>query len=382
LNVFDVKVGGNTVIDSNRKMTGVDIVPTTNFTFRNRIINGDMRIDQRNAGGSITPTDAQYSVDRWKSSLNVASKFSLQQSSTAPSGFSNSLLATSLSSYSVGAGEVTGVQQLIEGLNVADLAWGTASAKSVTLSFWVRSSLTGTFAGSLRNSASDRSYPFSYTISSVDTWEQKTLTIAGDTSGTWLTTNGRGISLYFAFGAGSTFSSTAGSWQTGNYISVTGATSLVGTSGATFYITGVQLEEGTVATPFEHRPTSVEENLCYRYYYRMTADPVTAGGTTNASYIGFAVGRAYSTTEGTAIIYLPVPLRTSPPVLNFTPVSGNNWDYSVSNIQLVNRQNADKRAIAIFANIAVAQSQSSWLLSSGNLTSSTDSVFIDFSAEL
>jgi hypothetical protein len=262
----------NIVLDSSGNMTAGGTLTMSSSFMRNRIINGAMVIDQRNAGASITPTDAQFTVDRWKSSLNVASKFSLQQSTTAPAGFINSILATSLSAYSIGAGEVTGIQQQIEGFNTADFGWGTASAQAVTVSFWVRSSLTGTFGGSLRNSASNRSYPFSYTISAANTFEYKTITIAGDTSGTWLTNNGIGVMLYFAFGAGSTFSSTAGSWQTGNFISTTGATSLVGTNGATFYITGVQLEVGTAATPFEREIYSETLAKCQRYYQKQLSN--------------------------------------------------------------------------------------------------------------
>jgi hypothetical protein len=133
------------------------------------------------------------------------------------------------------------------------------------LSFWVRSSLTGTFGGVLRNSAVDRSYPFSYTISSANTWEQKSITIAGDTTGTWLTTNGTGINILFSLGTGSTLSNTAGAWAAGAYNAPTGATSVVGTNGATFYITGVQLEVGTQATSFEYRQYGTEFDLCRRY---------------------------------------------------------------------------------------------------------------------
>jgi hypothetical protein len=235
--------------------------------FTNRIINGAMVIDQRNAGASVTPANGAYTLDRWKAGLAAASKFSVQQSSTAPDGFSNSLLVTSLSSYAIGSGELFDIHQCIEGFNTADLGWGTASAKTVTLSFWVRSSLTGTFGGSILNGASSYSYPFSYSISSANTWEQKTITIAGPTAGTWVgATNGTGMDIYFGLGVGSTYSGTAGSWSANLYLSATGATSVVGTSGATFYITGVQLEKGSTATSFDYRPYGTELSLCQRYY--------------------------------------------------------------------------------------------------------------------
>jgi hypothetical protein len=240
------------------------------FVLKNRIINGDMRIDQRNAGASVTPTaSATYVLDRWNNYLTVASKYSVQQNAgsvTPPAGFTNYLGATSLSAYSVTASDLFVISQSIEGYNVADLAWGTANAKTITLSFWVRSSLTGTFGGSIQNSSQGRSYPYTYTISAANTWEQKSITIAGDTSGTWLTTTGNGLWLFFNLGTGTTGSGTAGSWSGGNFQSATGATSVVGTNGATFYITGVQLEVGTSATPFERRLYNQELANCQRYY--------------------------------------------------------------------------------------------------------------------
>jgi hypothetical protein len=239
---------------------------------RNRIINGDMRIDQRNAGASGTAN--QYTVDRFGYFGAAASKGTWQQNAasvTPPAGFTNYLGFTSSSAYTVGAAEQFNLYQPVEGFNVADLAWGTANAKTVTLSFWVRSSLTGTFGGSIYNSAVNRSYPYSYTITSANTWELETIVIPGDTSGTWLTTNGVGLYLNFSLGAGSTVSSTAGSWAAGRYDSATGATSVVGTNGATFYITGVQLEPGAVATPFERRSYGQELSLCQRYYRRYSA---------------------------------------------------------------------------------------------------------------
>jgi len=264
--------------------------------FKNRIINGAMVIDQRNAGASVTPTNGQYSVDRWAAELSQASKFSFQQNAgsvTPPAGFINYLGVTSLSAYTVGSGEVFNLFQRIEGLNVSDLAWGTASAATVTLSFWVRSSLTGTFGGAIQNNGNDRSYPFSFTISAANTWEQKSVTIAGDTSGTWLTTNGIGIRVRFNLGAGSTLSGTAGAWAAADYRSATGATSVVGTNGATFYITGVQLEKGSTATSFDYRPIGTELALCQRYLPAFvstsTLDSIGGGCTIASTTIGYII---------------------------------------------------------------------------------------------
>lgn len=252
--------------------------------FRNRIINGDMRIDQRNAGASVTPASTPtYTIDRWNFQYTANSKFSTQQSTTVPSGFNNSMLVTSLSAYSVVSGDIFLVQQSIEGFNTADLAWGTASAATVTLSFWVRSSLTGTFGGALLNNAQDRNYPFTYSISAANTWEQKTITIVGDTSGTWTTDNSVGIRVTFGLGGGATYSGTAGAWAAGSKYTATGAVSVVGTSGATFYITGVQLEAGSVATPFERRPYGTELALCQRYY-QDAYSPNCGVGTGYSSY--------------------------------------------------------------------------------------------------
>ena len=240
------------------------------YGFKNRIINGGMVIDQRNAGASITPTDGQFITDRFQLRCSQASKFTAQQNAgsvTPPVGFSNYLGFTSSSAYSIGSSDYFMIRQSIEGFNFADLQWGTANAKTITLSFWVRSSLTGTFGGALQNSANDRAYPFTYTILATNTWEQKTITVAGDTTGTWIgATNGTGVILNLGLGVGSTYSGTAGAWAGANYFSATGATSVVGTNGATFYITGVQLEAGSTATSFDYRPYGTELNLCQRYY--------------------------------------------------------------------------------------------------------------------
>ena len=249
---------------------GTGVATAIDYGFKNRIINGSMVIDQRNAGASVTPTNGSYGLDRWSFNATTASKFTAQQNAgavTPPAGFANYLGVTSSSAYSVLSSDIFSIFQPIEGFNVADLAWGTASAATVTLSFRVYSSLTGTFGGALRNSAANRAYPFTYSIPTANTWTTISVTIAGDTSGTWLTTNGVGITLSFGLGGGSTYSGTAGAWSgAGNYITATGATSVVGTNGATFYITGVQLEKGSTATSFDYRPYGTELALCQRYY--------------------------------------------------------------------------------------------------------------------
>jgi hypothetical protein len=239
---------------------------------KNRIINGAMVIDQRNAGASVTPiANGQYTLDRWSAEISIASKFSVQQNAgsltpVSTTGFVNYLGVTSLSAYSVLSSDYFDINQKIEGLNITDLAWGTANAKTVTISAWVYSSLTGTFGGSIRNSANNRSYPFTYSITTANTWTQISVTVVGDTSGTWLTTNGIGLILAFSVGMGSTYSGTAGTWASANYGSATGTTSVVGTNGATFYITGVQLEVGSSATGYEYRLYNQELIACQRYY--------------------------------------------------------------------------------------------------------------------
>ena len=233
---------------------------------KNRIINGAMVIDQRNAGASVTPADSQYLVDRFVYFSSQASKFTAQQVVSAPVGFVNSLKFTTASAVSIGSSDYFMFNQKIEGYNCADLGWGTANAKTVTLSFWVYSSLTGTFGGSITNESINRSYPFSYSVSSANTWTQISITIAGDTSGTWPTNNQSCIRIMWGLGVGSAYSGTAGSWTGTAYFSATGATSVVGTNGATFYITGVQLEVGSSATGYEYRQYQQELALCQRYH--------------------------------------------------------------------------------------------------------------------
>ena len=256
---------------------------SNDFGLKNRIINGAMVIDQRNAGASYSAIDSTYGLDRWKlaswdGSGTVTGKYTVIQSSTAPTGFSTSMLITSSAATTIGAGAIYWVGQMIEGFNTADLDFGKATAKTITLSFWVRSSLTGTFGGAVSNSAQNRCYPFSYTINSANTFEYKTVTITGDTSGTWLTTNGIGIRLFFNLGSGTTSQGTANAWSSSQLSSVTGTTSLLATSGATLYIAGVQLEKGSTDTSFDYRPYGTELQLCQRYYETGGFVSFTSGG--------------------------------------------------------------------------------------------------------
>lgn len=240
--------------------------------FRNRIINGDMRIDQRNAGASVTLPAAivTYVLDRWAHFEDTDGVATVQRSTNAPAGFTNSLLVTTTTAdASLAATQRLTAAQVIEGFNAADLAWGSASAVSVTLSFWVRSSLTGTFGGAVKNGANNRSYPFTYTISSANTWEKKTITVPGDTTGTWPTDNSPSIAINFGLGVGTTYSGTAGSWQAADFNSTTGAVSVIGTLNATWQITGVQLEKGPVATDFDFRSYGQELALCQRYFTKI-----------------------------------------------------------------------------------------------------------------
>jgi len=330
-------VTGATTFNSTVQVNGANVSGFTGF--KNRIINPGMVIDQRNNGASVTPTDGQYVLDRWQQLQNPAAKYSVQQNAgsvTPPAGFTNYLGCTSLSAYALGTSNYFFIRQKIEGFNVADFGWGTANAATVTLSFWVRSSLTGTFGGSITNSAETRSYPFTYIISAANTWEQKSVTISGDTTGTWLTNNGAGINVGFGIGVASNFSGTAGVWAGSALYSATGATSVVGTNGATFYITGVQLERGSNATSYEFRSYGQELALCQRYYYKVfpaaTTKPLTQTGWFGSGCIGFNK--------------FPVNMRTPPTALE---QSGTANQYAIAYITSI----ATCNAVPSFSNATV-----------------------------
>ena len=295
------------------------------LNFRNRIINGDMRIDQRRAGAAVTNANG-YIVDRMISNYfgGGTGRWTAQQVVDSPAGFINSLKITvTTTDAAPSAGYAYSfVGQLIEGFNVADLGWGTASAKTITISFWVKSSLTGSFPVVVHNNSANRGYGSLYTINSANTWEQKSITIVGDTTGTWETGNGNGLALRFGAG-GSSRTISSGSWTaTGGTTptNVTGAVNLLGTNAATLFLTGVQLEVGSSATPFETRPYGTELALCQRYFWSSFA---AVGATPSGWGANFVQSSGIQGTTTTGMIeasfICQVPMRAAP--------TGSVWDH-------------------------------------------------------
>lgn len=295
---------------------------------RNRIINGEMRIDQRNVGVLTAGVNNAYAADRWRLNMLGGGTYNVQRVATAPAGFSNSLqLTVTAADASIAATDAYGFLQGIEGLNTNDLGFGTSSAATITLSFWVRSSVTGQYSGSLRNAALDRSYVFSYTINAANTFEYKTITIPGDTTGTWAVDTSAGIFVTFDLGSGTSFNGTSGAWQGGNFTRASSAVNWIATGAATFLMTGVQLETGTIATPFERIPHSFQHALSQRYFYKsfqQNIAPAQNTGSNSGAIVAIAIA-----TGGNSLLAsrdLPVTMRTTPTVITYNPTAANaNW---------------------------------------------------------
>jgi len=314
VNTITNAAGGNTA-----QINGMTPTAQSLQGFRNRIINGNMVIDQRNAGAAVTIVrlaNSVYATDRWSvfnGGTNNGNVTAERDGVSSPSGngFVNSLKLTNVTGGAANAADNYSVFQPIEGLNIADWAWGTGSAVPVTLSFWVRASVTGTYGAAIRNSAADRSYVVPFTVNVANTWEYKTATISGPTTGTWLTTNGVGLYLSFAVGVGSNFqTSSTGTWLNSNVFAVSGQVNQCTTTGATFYITGVQLEAGSVATPFERRPYGTELMLCQRYYQNLD------------NWFEYATGATGN--ANAPITMFSVPMRASPTITNISVAAANN----------------------------------------------------------
>lgn len=279
------------------------------YNFKNRLINGAMVLDQRNNGASIVVDNGSYwPVDRWTVEDGSSGAYTAQQVSDAPAGFVNSLKVTATTATgSVGAGQYYVITQFIEGYNTADLNWGSANAQSVMVSFWVKASTTGQYSCTLYNSGASRINPQPFTISSANTWEYKTVKFTGDTTGTWLTTNGRGIVLNFYMVLGSNYLGAAG-WNGSSIYGVTGQSNAFATIGNTFQVTGCQFEAGVSATTFDYRAYTIEEQLCLRYFYK--AVPTVGNGPYG---FGYCVAGNY----GQVNIQFPVRMRTNP-TLSYT----------------------------------------------------------------
>lgn len=325
--------------DADKLMANYDYLEngvTGRTSFKNRIINGDMRIDQRKEGGavSVNSTSNFYSVDRWFGSGQSADGvFSLERSTTAPVGFSHSLKATvTTADASIGATQVYFIQQSIEGSNIVDFGMGTSLGKYMTLSFYVRSSITGQFGGVISNSAQNRSYKFSFTINAADTFEYKTITIPCDTTGTWLTTTGIGIKVLFSLGAGTSFAGTGGVWGADNLYVPTGSTNLISTNGATLYLSGVQLELNPVATPFETIPISESLSLCERYFQK--SFPIgTAVAQNSGVYRGavcYVVQTAGAGPLPSQVVSFKKRMRTNPTFTFYSPGAATSKYYNRS----------------------------------------------------
>jgi hypothetical protein len=306
--ILQLQTAGTTAVtvDASQNVTFVNSASLPNtFGFKNRIINGAMVIDQRNAGASVVVGSGAFPVDRWFSVEDTDGALTAEQVEDVPAGFVNSVkITTTTADSSLTTTQTAQFMQNIEGFNVSDLGFGSASAQTVTLSFWVKSSLTGTMGGSVRNDSANRSYPFSYTISVANTWEQKSVTIAGDTSGTWLTNNSIGIRLVFSLGCGPSRLGTAGAWNANNNTGPTGEVPVIGTLNATWYITGVQLEKGTQATSFDYRSYGTELALCQRYFWKTNQ--------TNEAQTGGLDGVFRNSTLVVGTAKFPTTMRAAP----------------------------------------------------------------------
>jgi hypothetical protein len=355
------------VTASTLTVNGNNISAVNSLGFRNRLINGGMVIDQRNNGAAVTGN--QYTVDRWRTWFDPGA-YSLQQITDAPTGFSHSMRITKTNTTA--STNYAGFVQYIEGYNFADLNFGTASASPITLSFWVKSSITGTFTVAVCNSAENRFYGATYTINSANTWEFETITIPGDTTGTWIgATNGIGLQLWFNYGQPAT-AQAANTWTTSaNARSVAGSTSLGTTNGATWQITGVQLEAGSVATPFERRDYGRELMMCQRYYWRETNPG--SGFVWSSGYL--ATGSLYRGYKA-----FPVAMRAGP-TFGFSTASNAMAINSINGNQNIN---AYAGVVGIFgANIEFTLSTS--VTSGGSAVVyavTSGAAYMDFSAEL
>lgn len=303
---------------------------------QNLIINGNMRIAQRGTS-FVAIASAAYSVDRWQYGKSGSMVHTVSQSSDGPTDtqsgyqFLNSLDATVTTAQgSIGVNDENFLRQSIEGYNFTSIA----RQKPFTISFWVKATVTGTYCIALRNSGNDRSYIAEYSVSSSNTWEYKTVTISTPTppSGTWDYTNGIGLQVLFVMAAGTNRQTTAGSWQTGNFIASSNQVNAVATNGNIFRITGVMLNEGSAAPAFKTFGASIDEELvaCQRYYeksFNITDVPVTNSGISSGAH-SFP-NLSPSTSQEVAPVTFKATKRATPTVTMLNPSAANNQIRSI-----------------------------------------------------
>jgi hypothetical protein len=347
-------------------------------SFRNILINGVMDIYQRGQTSTGLTGEQYGSADRMKLNINTAGTWSMNVVNDGPTGtgFRNSCnVICTTADTSLASGDYVVFAQLVEGQNLQATKKGSANAESITVSFWAKSSNTGTYVCELYDADNSRQASKSFTINSANTWEREVITFTPDTTGQFDNDNALSLYCQIWMAAGTNFTSgtlSNGSWNTassGNRAA--GQLNLANRVGNYMAITGWQMEIGSVATEFERRPITLEQMLCYRYYYRMKA---------TGNYSHFSLARAFSSTQASAIIYLPVPLRAYPSASYFTPVSGN-YDYSLTSINLLANYTTDLRTFQVEMTGSFSGVSTAAIFASSDSANSSN-VFIDYSAEL
>jgi len=365
-----IGINGAALMATNTPQEAFSLISARN---RNLIINGDMRIAQRAA--SVTGSNGGgYTVcDRWNLFDNSGS-VNIAQSSTVPTttGFANSLQFTVNSTGTLTSTSVFTPNQQIEGFNSVQLLWGTSNAKPITVSFWCRSSVAGTYGIFVRNGAADRHYTTTFNIASINTWQYVTATIPGDTSGTWIgATNGIGLTVGITLRAGSSRVGTTGVWSSSTTYSSSSQVDWHGVSSATFYFTGFQVEEGKIATPFEYRSYGQELALCQRYCAKF------GGGSTNDAFgSGFSSG-----TNFYVFVPLPVSMRTTPVLTLY----GTASDITVTAPAVVAAANGTPTVVGTGINSTVLQISSATSITTGYAVyarATTSSTWFTMTAEI
>ena len=364
LSELDRPVGlhGNLILKSETPQDTFDIVGTAR---KNLVINGGMTVSQRASSNELTPAHTDYGPDRMRFDLSQSSKLKVQQVTDAPAGFSHSMKVTSLSAYSSSSGDYFLLQNMIEGTDSARLKWGTSEAQTVTLSFYVKSSITGVHACGIRNNAYNRGITGTYEIKSPNVWERKTVTFPGCTDGTWETDIDAGLKINFDLGSGSTYeASSTGTWLATNDFITSDSVKIVGTNAATWYITGIQLETGRVATPFEHRSIAEELQLCHRYYIKFRGAVGGGGGYGSAGDGAIATLANWTNTGAYGPIFMGTTMRYAPTLTGYASVNyfsaGNTFAPSGSQMYLAGSAR-NRVEITIQSMSGMSQGNAGWL---------------------